>query len=194
MPTWTCFSCEFSKTSPTLSLFSQIQRMTVTCTNAGSSHCRRPSTYRLLLEWLLLKSIDDSQLPLYGQGDFRFMRKVKVYYSSMAAKGLSHFFQKDKVDKIATRSVCSDVTVGKYIKLTSFPHDNCVCFAYYCIVVQHLYMLISVGILRHFASQSRYHLLCVIFQTFRPKRKLEEGTLRYELHKQSKVPFIKHGN
>ncbi|XP_020612631.1 MOB kinase activator 3B-like [Orbicella faveolata] len=47
------------------------------------------------------------------------MRKVKVYYSSMAAKGLSHFFQKDK--------------------------------------------------------------------TFRPKRKLEEGTLRYELHKQSKA-------
>lgn len=120
------------------------------------------------------------------------MRKVKVYYSSMAAKGLSHFFQKDKVDKIATRSVCSDVTVGKYIILTSFPHDNCVCL----IIVQlyNIYKLISVGILRHFASQSRYHLLCVIFQTFRPKRKLEEGTLRYELHKQSKVPFIKHGN
>ena len=76
--------------------------------------------------------------------------------------------------------------------LTSFPHDNCVCL----IIVQlyNIYKLISVGILRHFASQSRYHLLCVIFQTFRPKRKLEEGTLRYELHKQSKVPFIKHGN
>lgn len=41
------------------------------------------------------------------------MRKVKVYYPSMAAKGLSHFFQKDKVDKIGTRFVCSVVTLGK---------------------------------------------------------------------------------
>ena len=31
------------------------------------------------------------------QGDFRFMRKVKGFYCPMAAKGLSHFFQKDKV-------------------------------------------------------------------------------------------------
>lgn len=60
----------------------------------------------IILEWLLTESIDDSKLPLYGQGDFRFMRKVKVYYSSMAAKGLSHFFQKDKVIKIAHRFVC----------------------------------------------------------------------------------------
>ena len=70
-----------------------------------------PSTYRFLLEWLLLKSIDDSKLPLYGQGDFRFMRKVKGYYSSMAAKSLSHFFQKDKVDKIASIFVCSVLEV-----------------------------------------------------------------------------------
>lgn len=41
------------------------------------------------------------------------MRKVKVNYSSMAAKGLSHFFQKDKVDEIATRFVCTIFTVGK---------------------------------------------------------------------------------
>lgn len=31
------------------------------------------------------------------QEDFRWMRKVQGFYSSMAAKGLSHFFQKDKV-------------------------------------------------------------------------------------------------
>lgn len=98
-------------TNTDLSLFSPLQRMTVTCTNAGSCHCRRLIDFAGI--WLLLKSIDDSKLPLYGQGDFRFMRKVKVYYSSMAAKGLSHFFQKDKVDEIATSFVCTIFTVGK---------------------------------------------------------------------------------
>lgn len=108
--TWTYFLHTYPRK---LRQHRSIRSITIFPTSAHDCHVHErwlillPATYRFVLEWLPLESIDDSKLPLYGQGDFRFMRKVKVFYSSMAAKGLSHFFQKDKVVEIPYRFVCS---------------------------------------------------------------------------------------
>lgn len=135
MLTWTCFSYESAKASPT-PIYHYFPHFSAWLSRARTLAHVTAVDLSILLEWLLLKSIDDSKLPLYGQGDFRFMRKVKVYYSSMAAKGLSHFFQKDKVDEIATRFVCTIFTVGK---------DSVLCFRIIIVFV----LLIIVYVVQH---------------------------------------------
>ena len=54
------------------------------------------------------------------QGDFRFMRKVKGFYCPMAAKGLSHFFQKDKVKNSQLFIIYSRQTTSEFAFVSEY--------------------------------------------------------------------------